>query len=938
MRKIYVLLIITAIITTSAQAQRNGSIKGIAFDTLAKRALPDVTITVLLKKDSSLVSFSMTDNAGRFSITGLANGEYRLLLSHVAYHNSVKYFTVSDQNKNPDLGNIVMNDRTIVMEEVVVTNEAPPVTLIGDTVQYNAGSFKTQPNASVEQLLKKLPGVQVDKNGTVTAQGQKVNRVLVDGKEFFGNDPKMATKNLPADAIDKVQVYDRQSDQAQLTGFDDGNSEKTINLKLKKDKKKGAFGKIMGGAGTDERLEGRFNVNSFKGARQMSAIGMGNNTNTEGFSFMDMMNFTGELSRMMRGNGGNVNINMSGDDPGTGMMGNTNNGVRTIWGGGLNYNNIIGNKTELTSNYFYNHFNPYRDSYIQRQYILPDSGYYYDQHQLSDNINNSHRLNLGLDYVIDSFHSLKFTPSLGYQETKNRSVNEYVQYGENQQISNKGNGLSKSNSDAFNLRGDLLFRKKFRKRGRTFSLNIQSTFNNSDGETDLRSVNQFYNSSVINYRTDSINQFIQNESELSGYTLRAVYTEPVLKRSLLEFSASKSSTRSTSNKITYDYNDFSGKYDELNDSLSNDFVNTYSYINGGIRLRTQKKKYNYAFGLNIQKAELEGKVISGIKDSVINKTFTNLMPTARFQYNFTRYKNLVLNYRTFTNQPTVSQLQPVPDISDRLNIRTGNPNLKQEYTHNIQINYSGVNPYRNKNLFAYFNLSRTDNKIVNYDTLYSNGVKNTIPVNVDGVYNLNGNIDLGMPARFLKGTVRVGTGLGYNHGTQFINGQANLINTFSAGPRLSIDMNPSSKIDLSLSAGINYNSTTYSLQEAFNTRYFSQLYETEFNWQLPKGFNFSTDFSYSINNQLSAGFNAKVPLWGASISKQMLRFSRGELKLRVNDILNRNVGVNRTSNQNYIEDSRVNTIRRYALLSFTYSLSKTGLGGNGGNGGMRMIR
>src|SRR5688500_102260 len=277
-----------------------------------------------------------------------------------------------------------MNDRTKVLEEVLVTSEAPPVTLIGDTVQYNAASFKTQPNASVEQLLKKMPGVEVGKDGTIKAQGQTVNKVLVDGKEFFGNDPKMATKNLPADAIDKVQVYDKLSDQAQMTGFDDGNSEKTINLKLKKDKKKGAFGKITGGAGTDERFEGRFNINSFKGARQMSAIGMANNTNAEGFSFMDMMNFTGELGRMMRGGNGNVNLNITADDPNTGLLGANNIGIRTIWGGGLNYNNIIGSKIDFTSNYFYNHYNPKTESQIQRQYILQDSSYFYNQNSLSN--------------------------------------------------------------------------------------------------------------------------------------------------------------------------------------------------------------------------------------------------------------------------------------------------------------------------------------------------------------------------------------------------------------------------------------------------------------------------------------------------------------------------------------------------------------------------
>jgi hypothetical protein len=917
-------------------AQKNGFVKGVAYDTLSGKPVADATITILVKKDSSLFTFGMTDDAGRFFLDNIPAGEYRLLITHVGYHNSNKNFTLSDTVKNTDLGNVVMNDRTKVLEEVLVTNEAPPVTLIGDTVQYNAGSFKTQPNASVEQLLKKLPGVEVGKDGTVKAQGQTVNKVLVDGKEFFGNDPKMATKNLPADAIDKVQVYDKLSDQAQMTGFDDGNSEKTINLKLKKDKKKGAFGKITGGAGTDDRFEGRFNVNSFKGARQMSAIGMANNTNAEGFSFMDMMNFTGELGRMMKGGNGNI-INITADNSNGALPGGNNSGIRTIWGGGLNYNNIIGNKIDFTSNYFYNHYNPKIESQVQRQYILPDSSYFYNQNSLSNNINNSHRLNLGFDYMIDSFHSIKVSPSLGYQQTKNNSLSNYQQLGLDGRLSNSGYNHSIADNTAYNLRNDLLFRKKFRRRGRTFSLSLQTTLNSSDADGSLESVNEFFSRGGGGSRIDSTDQHISNQGDLHGYTARAVYTEPIFKNSLLEFSAGKSNNKSTNEKITYDYNQGNGKYDQLNDSLTNDFENRYGYTNAGLRLRTQKKKYNYAVGLSWQLAGLQGKITTGVKDSVITKNFTNLLPTARFQYNFTRYKNLTVNYRSFTNQPTVSQLQPVPDISNALNIREGNPGLKQEFTHNLQINYMGVNPFKNKNLFAFFNLNRTDNKIVNADTLYSNGVKKTRPVNVDGVYNLNGDINLGLPARFLKGTLRIGTSLAYNHGRQFVNNVANTINAFSAGPRLGIDMSPNDKIDLSFSAGMNYNKTIYSLQPFFNTSYFSQIYETEFNWQLPGGFYFNTEFTYTINNQLANGFNAQVPLWNASISKQFLNFNRGELKLRVNDMLNRNTGVTRSSNQNYIEDSRVNTLRRFALLTFTYSLTKTGLGSSKGDA-IKMIR
>lgn len=937
MRKIY-LLLLSVCFTTALLAQKNGAVKGIAFDSISKQPVAGATVTVLEKSDSSLISFTMTGSDGHFELKGLSNGDYRLLITHVNYHNSNTFFTITDNNKIAERGNVVMNDKTKVLEEVVLANEAPPVTLINDTIQYNAGSFKVQPNASVEQLLKKLPGVKVDKDGTIKAQGEKVTKVLVDGKEFFGNDPKIATKNLPADAVDKVQVYDKQSDQAQLTGFEDGNYEKTINLKLKKDKKKGMFGKVNAGAGNKERYEGKFNINSFKGARQFSAIGMGNNTNAEGFSFMDILNFTGELARMQRGGGGNININMSGDEAAAMGInpGGRNSGINTAWGGGLNYNNIIGTKLDFQSNYFYNRFNPNSESHIQRQYFLPDSSYFYNQNSFTDNLSNSHRFNLNTLYQVDSMNSIRFTPSFSYQKTNNRSQTDYQTLSEDRILTNEGFSNTTSASEGYNFRNDVIWRKKFARRGRTFSLSLQTSLNESEGNGSLSSINNFYTPNGTLIKKDTLNQQNNTISDLRGYTAKAVYTEPIWKKSLLEFSVSKSNTKSTSQKETFDFNKGNGKYDQLNSRLTNDFQNTYGFTNAGIRMRTQKKKYSYAIGANWQQAELEGKIISGNKDSVIGKTFRNILPNARFQYNITRFKTFSLTYNTNTNQPNMTQLQPVPDNSNSLNIREGNPDLKQEFNHNLQANLNLISPYKNKNLFMFLTMQTTQNKIVNYDTINSLGVKRTKPVNVNGVYNINSNISYSIPVRFLKGSVEVSSNTGLFKTKQFINTVRNDIKTFSIGPDIRFDINPTDKLNIGIGAGLNYNKTKYSLQAALNTSYLSQEYTASLDWEMPKGFFFSSDFSYTINSQRASGFNLKVPLWNASISKQMLKFNRGELKFSARDLLNKNIGISRNTNNNYIEDSRVLTLRQFFLLSFTYSLSKTGLN-NAGGGGMRMI-
>ena len=915
---------------------QNGSVKGVAFDTSINQAVPNATITVLKKKDSSLVTFSMADNNGKFELTEIPFGDYRLLISQVNYHNTNKNFTIDEEHRNVDLGNVTMYDRNKVLSEVVI--EAPPVTLLGDTIQYNAGSFKTQPHASVEDLLKKLPGVKVEKDGTVKAQGEKVQKVLVDGKEFFGNDPRIATKNLPADAIDKVQVYDKLSDQAQMTGFDDGNSEKTINLKLKKDKKKGMFGKVNAGVGTEERYQGRFNVNSFKGARQMSAIGMANNTNTEGFSFMDILNFTGAMNQLKNG-GGNINLTMSMDDPLAGLLGGNNRGINTTWGGGVNYNNIIGTKTDFQSNYFYSRFNPNRISNIQRQYFTPAN--LYKQNSFSDNINNTHRLNFSADYQIDSFRSLKIAPNFSYQKTNNTYSSDYSTMAENGYMINEGRSNNLLSNEGTSVSTNILFRNKFRKKGRTFSLNLLTNFSNSEGDGSIGSITNYYDTNGLPLRKDSINQKNNNSADVKGYNARAVYTEPLFKKSLMEFSVGKSNSENASSKTTYDYNRNNGKFDLVNNRLTNDFENTYGYTTAGLRLRKQTKSYNYAIGANWQQAELNGRIIN-LKDSVIGKSFTNILPNARFQYSFSRYKNITLTYNTNTNQPSITQLQPVPDNSNPLYIRLGNPDLKQEFIQSLRLNASFVNPFKNRNIFAFFTLQKTQNKIVNYDRINSLGVDSVMPVNVDGVYNMNANVSFGFPVRFLKGTMDISSVLNTYHGKQFAAIPGNItvenkINTFTVGPRVKLDMSPTDKLNVSLSADFNYSKTKYSVPSARDAKYFTQEYGFDVDWQFAKGFLLATEFSYINNNQYATGFNKKVPLWHASISKQMLHFNRGELKLSARDILNENIGIYRNANENYIEDSRVNTLRRFFLLSFTYNLTKTGLT-NANSGGMRIMR
>lgn len=925
MKKLVYLILFIAI-PSMLFAQKNGSVKGVLYDSVAKHPVASATITLLQQKDSSLISFTMTDDQGRFMIDKIANGKYRLLITHVNYHNRNEAFMVSDSLPQKEFGQLYMADLSQTLEAVVVTAEAPPVTLIGDTVQYNAGSFKVAPNANVEQLLKKMPGVKVEKDGSITAQGEKVKKVLVDGKEFFGNDPKLATRNLSADAIDKVQVYDKKSEQAELTGFDDGNSQKTINLKLKKDKTKGMFGKVTAGGGTEDRYQGRFNLNSFKGARRFSVLGMANNINADGFSFGDIMGATG--MRSVSSSGGATVVMVDGGSGGSSGGGNSGN-IRTIWGTGLNYNDLIGKSTDFSANYFFNNYNPVTRTESNRTNFLNDSTWLYKQNSVTDNLNKSHKLNMVADIRLDSFHSIRIAPQLSTQDTRNTATRDFETLTKDGSLINEGLNRSFDHTKGYTFQNDILFRKKFRRSGRTFSLNLQTNFNGSNGDGTLQLISSFYKPAGNFLRKDSMNQRNESVADVKGYQARAVYTEPLFRRSLLEFTVSNGYSRSSSRRTTWDI-DSKLNQELINEDYTNDYSTSYGSTDAGVRFRSKGKKYEYSFGTSWQEARLSGKIISGVKDSLLKKSFYNFLPNASFRYNFRQMHSLNFNYRTTTVQPTASQLQPVPDNSDPLNIREGNPDLKQELKHSVSLNLMAINPYKGRSLFFYISAWYSNNKIVDSDTLLEGGIRSTKPVNTDGVYSIAGALNASLPLNFFKGSIRLGSNFTFNNNKQFLNRKENRVRSFAMGPDVKLDLTFTEKFDMQFSAGINFNNVRFALRPELNNKYFSQEYGAEANWELPKKFYVSSEFSYVVNNRLADGFNLRVPLWNASVSKHFLKNDRGELKLSAFDLLNKNVDVTRNASRNYIEDVRSTVLKRYFMLTFTYSLNKTGGGSQGG--------
>lgn len=918
MRIIY-LLSVLLLSGTCIFAQSTGGIRGTIMDTAAKSPISDVTVTVLQAKDSSLVTFGRTNKNGAFEIKYLPNGSYRLLATHISYRNYSKNFEITDENREVDAGYVVMNSKSYMLDEVTVMQERAPVTFKNDTIEFNAGSFKTKPNSVVEDLLKKLPGVQVDKDGKIKANGEEVKKILVDGKPFFGNDPKVATKNLPSDVVDKVQVFDKKSDQSQFTRFDDGNSEKTINLTLKPDKKNGAFGRAAAAAGNKDRYQGNFNLNSFKGERQFSAIGMANNTNKQGFTFMDMLNFTGGLGGP-GGRGGAVEIS-AGSLPLQGFGGAANS-ITTTWAGGLNFNDNWGKNVEISGSYFYNRMQDAVDQKSNRQYLLTNNPFNRLQDAISNRKNESHRLNISADYKIDSFNSLKITSVANLQESVSSSNSKYTSISAKGNLLNSGTSATGNLSNGYSWNNNALWRHRFPKKGRTLSANFSLGINQAESNGRLKSDNSFYRPDGTLDFSDTLDQVNNQENDGLNYGTTISYTEPLSKRALLEFSYNFNKSNTISGKETFDKEPGTGKYQIRNEMLSSDFDNTYTYHRGGMSFRYQQKKYNFSIGSTVQRASLESDFHFLGKDSTIEQSFVNVLPNARLEYNINQYKNFRFSYGTYTRQPSATQLNPIIDNSDPLNIRIGNAHLDQEYNHRLQLNFMSFDPFRKTSFFSMINLNAIQNSIVSDDHINAQGIRTTRPVNADGVYTLNGTLSWGLPVKKIKSNINLNTNATQSKNVNFINGNENKINNLMLAEEISLNYSHKEKLDVTLGTQISFNNVRYSLTPQQNTKYWNQEYSLDVNLYLPKGFSIASEFTFTRNTGYATGFNTDVALWNAGLAKQLFRNKKGELKIQMFDILNENVGIIRNANQNYIEDVYSKILNRYFVVGFTYNLSR----------------
>ncbi len=985
MRLLFILLLSGLCLqVTFAQNIRAGSVAGTVVDSLTGKPLLEASVSLLSARDSSLVSFGITNGDGAFVFPRVAEGQYRVLVSFLGYRSRTQRVSVSNaiRDGNPTVtntGTIRLVGQSQTLSEVQIQGEAVPISVKGDTLEFNAGSFKTRPNAQVEDLLKKLPGVEVDRDGGIKAQGQTVTKVLVDGKPFFGSDPKMATRNLPADIIDKVQLFDQASEQSAFSGVDDGDREKTINITTKKDKRKGSFGQQTVGAGpklgdqnagTDPRYSGRVSLNRFSNGQQMSVMGMANNINQQGFTAQDL-GLGGNFGGAGQGQGGGRGSNVVQGGPGGGSFGGQNqvgsNAITRSWAAGLNFRDSFGKKVDVVASYNASNTNTLTNQSSRRLNVLPsvdspsvdspsvgvsgvptriDSSLVRNQTNGSNNANTNQRVNLRLDYRLDSLTTIRVIPTLSWLNStyQNQSLaqtitNEGAPANSSQTNYNSGgNGFTGNNS--------LLLFRKFQKRGRTVSVNWNVALNNQDNTGISQSVNQYARrtapgsltagsgtittDTTTGLITQRINQQNNQQTNSMTNTINVSYAEPLSLRQTLEFHYNLANNHNTSNRFVNDFNEATGQYNKPNVNLTNNFVNDFITNRAGMTWQTKRLKYTYALGVDGQQSRLNSDNLT--RDTNLNRTFNNLLPNGLFTYNFEKNRRLRVNYRTRINAPSVNQLQPVTNNTNPLNIQLGNPDLKPEYSHTVSLNYNQFQPATSRNMFLFLNMSRTDNKIVNATVFTPAGVQTTRPTNTNGYYTVNGSFVLGRPLKLgaQKINLNLTTNLTYNTGTSFVNNQPNRVQNYLIGQGATISSNFTEKLDLNLSGNINYQSAQYSLQPKQNagpTTFLNQTVTLDVYYQLPLKFTFSTNVYYNYYGGSSATFNQSYTLWNAALARQLFKQKQGELRIQAFDLLNQNQSIVRNVTDTYTEEVRSRVLNRYFMVSFVYNLRRFNSGG-----------
>ena len=903
MRKVSLLPVIFFLALTS-----KAQVKGIVIDSAAKKPVDKIVVGMVIKSNPTDTIYTFTDEKGVFRFDIVPSSNFSVTIRNMGYLPVSKFIPVNKSEKTIDIGAFVLSPWGKTLDEVTV--QAAAIIIKEDTVEYNAGSFKVKENAVVEDLLKKMPGIAVDKDGNVTAQGKSVTRVKVNGKDFFGGDVKTATRELPANIVDKIQIIDDYGDQATVSGIKDGDADKVLNITIKKDKNKGFFGRATVGAGTEERYQASFNGNYFNNNKQISLIANSNNTNASLFDFggggnrgATSMIRTGMSAMSDMGGMSGVKNMMQG---GFGQFGGNNSGISSTNSFGTNYRDQWSKRISVYGSYSYSHKNTNQVQSTSSQNFYENSSFINNQDLDALTKGDSHRATFNMEYQVDSFNYLKISPAFSYNGSNANSQTAFVYSKEDGTKTSDGTNANGTMSKAPNISATVLYNHKFRKRGRNFSASITYGNSESNSTQDIANLSYQYTSPGAGPR--NLFQFIDQENSNYNYGVRFTYSEPISKRRSIDFSYSHNLNYARNDKETFNVDSLT-KARTLNNFLSNDYENNYYNNRIGVSLRTTMKKYNYTLGISVQPVDLKGKSIT--KDSSYNTiSRVNIFPIARMSYNFTKTKAINANYSGNATQPTFSQLQPVTDFSNPQTVSAGNPNLKPAINHNVNISYNNFNFITGKVLFTNLTFSTIKNQIVNKTARLGNaGNSISIPENVSGYYNAMAFYTFSRPYKNRKYVITINGTANYNHNISLtdsvmLNGN-NLVENLDLrkiiGSNWIISQGANFEFNykewLELGTGVSYsiNDNKYKgadgkdLTSFQNSSSNAWTFSSNINVDLTKSLVLKYDFDYTINSGLASSVTKNLAIMNASLEQQLFKKKNGIIRLAAFDLFKQNV-------------------------------------------------
>ncbi|WP_316810354.1 outer membrane beta-barrel family protein [Pedobacter heparinus] len=908
-------------------AQQRYTLKGSVTDTMATYKLVNTTITVLNQKDSTLVKFSRANEDGNFSINAPRPGKFILLLTYPGYADYVEEFALDSAHALKDFGKLNMILKATLLEGVIIKGKTAAIKIKGDTTEFDAGSYTIQPNSKVEDLLKQLPGIQVDKDGKITAQGQTVNKVLVDGEEFFGDDPTLVTKNIRGDMVDKVQLYDKKSDQAAFTGIDDGEKTKTINIKLKEDKKNGYFGKVEGGIGTDKFYKSQAMFNAFKGKQKFSVYGIAGNTGQTGLGWGDKDKYGS--SDMQVSDDGGFYFNGGGDDLENYNGRYNGQGIPSAYSGGLHYENKWNSDKEIiNSNYKIGSISVEgtRDNLTQNN--LPSGLINSSSNQKFDNFMFRQKLDATYTISLDTSSTLKVSVNGTLKNSKTRDDFTSSSSREDNSPLNSGIRSLSNDGDQQLFNATALWTKKLKKKGRTLSVNLSEAVNKNDTKGFLNSTNEFFNEQGTRDSIQTVNQYKTNHSTSSVFNTNITYTEPLSKTLTLAINYALNVNNSNSNRKSFNQS-ASGQYDVFDSQFSNDFSLDQLSNQGGATFNYNKKKTIITFGTKVSAVDF--KQFDAYTDQTFKRDFINWNPQATFQYRFSQQKSFRLSYYGNTNQPRIDQIQPVRVNTDPLNITLGNPDLKPSFRSSFNASYNSYKILTDQYIYVSGSYSFTTNPIVN-NTKTDDAGKNTYQS-----FNLT-NRDpynfyfYGSSSRKIKSialnvglNLQVNGNVNYNMVSTETKTELNTSKSYSYSGGLSLSKYKEKKYSFWVSGGPSYNVISSSLQTRTNNKGLGVQADGSFNVFLPGKIDIGTDANYQFAAKTQT-FNEDLErfIWNANISRKFFKAENLKLVISGNDLLNQNVGFSRSANNNMITQNSYTTIQRYFMASLVWDFNKMG--------------